>query len=118
MPAAYKPCYNNSGAIGGVSPCNAHPGDILTIKLVVNLKSPLVSVTFKPRQVYGGLPGATPVQVVEKLAAGGPTATGGVYNFAAPAQLCVAGNASWDVWPFDAAGKGQGDIGQVNVICH
>ncbi len=118
QPTAFKPCFHNTGAIADVSPCNAHPNDILTIKLVVKLKSPLASVTFKPYQVYGGLPGATPVQVIEKLAAGGPTAIGGTYNFAAPQKLCVAGNASWDVWPVDAANKGQGDIGRVNVICH
>ena len=115
-PTTFKPCFVNSGSIAASSPCNAHPGDIMTVKLSRQLSSPLAIILFKPYQVTG-VPGATAAQIQQKLTTGG-TASGTTYNFPAPTQLCAFGNGSWDLWPVDAAGKGQGDIGRVNMICH
>ena len=112
-PAAFKPCFVNSGSVAQVSPCTVHVGDIITVRLTQTLKSPVATVTFKPYQI--GLPSATAAQVMVKVT--GPATAGTNYNFPTPAQLCLGGTGSWDVWPYDAAGKGLGDIGRVNVIC-
>jgi len=112
-PAAFAPCFVNSGSVAAVSPCTVHPGDIITIRLSRNLTQPITKVTFKPYQV--GLPSATAAQVIVTVS--GQATSGSNYNFATPAQLCVGGTGSWDVWPYDAKGTGLGDIGRVNVIC-
>ena len=112
-PAPFKPCFVNSGSVAQVSPCTVHPGDIVTVRLTRTLKAPLGTITFKPQQT--GLPSGTTAQVMVKVS--GKAAAGSDYDFPAPKQLCVGGTVSWDVWPYDTAGKGQGDIGRVNVIC-
>jgi hypothetical protein len=113
-PTTFKPCFVNSGSVAQVSPCTVHVGDIITVRLTQTLKSPVATVTFKPYQI--GLPGGTAAQVMVKMTGGGMTA-GTNYNFPADPKLCLGGTGSWDVWPYDAAGKGLGDIGRVNVIC-
>jgi hypothetical protein len=112
----FKPCFTNVGSIASSSPCNAKTGDIVTIKLSRALKSPLVRVVFKPYSV-GGLPGGVGAQVIVTLSGGG-VASGSTYTFPAPKQLCLAGMGSWDLFPVDANGATQGDIGRLNVSCH
>ncbi len=114
-PAAFKPCFVNSGSIASSSPCTGRPGDTVTIRLSRQLKSPLRQVVFKPYQVTG-IPGGTGAQVIAQLNGSG-LASGSDYTTPAPQQLCLAGNGSWDLWPIDAKGTGQGDIGRINVIC-
>jgi hypothetical protein len=111
----FKPCFVNSGSIASSSPCNAHGGDMITIKLSRTLKSPLAKVVFKPYSLQG-LPGATGAQVIAALSGGGLSA-GSTYTVAAPKQLCLAGRGSWDLFPVDANGAAQGDIGRLNVQC-
>lgn len=112
----FKPCFTNAGSIASSSPCNAKTGDIVTIKLSRALKSPLVKVVFKPYSVTG-IPGGVGAQVIVTLSGGG-VASGSTYTFPAPKQLCLAGMGSWDLFPVDANGATQGDIGRLNVSCH
>jgi hypothetical protein len=112
----FKPCFTNAGSIASSSPCNAKSGDIVTIKLSRALKSPLAKVVFKPYSV-SGIPGGVGAQVIVTLSGGG-VAAGSTYTFPAPAQLCLAGMGSWDLFPVDANGAAQGDIGRLNVSCH
>jgi hypothetical protein len=112
----FKPCFTNAGSIASSSPCNAKTGDIVTIKLSRALKSPLVKVVFKPYSVTG-IPGGVGAQVIVTLSGGG-IASGSTYTFPAPKQLCLAGMGSWDLFPVDANGATQGDIGRLNVSCH
>ncbi len=88
---------------------------MVTIKLSRTLKSPLAKVVFKPYSLQG-LPGATGAQVIATLSGGGVSA-GSTYTLAAPKQLCLAGRGSWDLFPVDATGTAQGDIGRLNVQC-
>jgi hypothetical protein len=115
-PAPYKPCYTNSGSVASISPCTTvRPGDIVSVQVIQKLAHPIHTVTFKPRQL--ALPGATGAAVVITMTATG-TAVGSMYNFALPSQICLSGPGSWDAFPVDTKGKGLGDIGQVNVVCH
>lgn len=117
-PAAspFAPCFVNAGSIASSSPCNGRPGDLVTIKLSRTLKTPLTQVVFKPYSVTG-IPGAVGAQVIAPLSGSG-VANGSTYTTPAPKQLCLAGNGSWDLFPIDAKGAAQGDIGRMNVQCH
>jgi hypothetical protein len=119
-PAPGKPCFVNAGSIAVISPCMASPGESLTIVTSRALKSPFVSVVFKPYSLAGAA-GGTPVQV-EIAVSGGGTAAGSVYSVATgnPSELCVAAGgqaASWDAFPRDAFGQSQGNIGRVTIDC-
>ena len=115
-PTAFAPCFVNSGSIASSSPCNAKPGALVTIKLSRALKTPLAKVVFKPYSVTG-IPGAVGAQVIVNLSGSGLSA-GSTYTLSAPQQLCLAGNGSWDLFPIDAKGVAQGDIGRINIQCH
>ncbi|MGZ5643104.1 MAG: hypothetical protein ACXWGX_09000 [Usitatibacter sp.] len=111
----FAPCFVNAGSIASSSPCNAHSGDVVTIKLSRALKTPLAKVVFKPYSVTG-IPGGVGAQVIVNLSGSG-LAAGSTYTLTAPAQLCLAGKGSWDLFPVDAKGAAQGDIGRINVQC-
>jgi hypothetical protein len=117
-PAPYKPCYTNSGSVATISPCTTiRPGDPVQVRLIQNLKNPIHTITFKPRQLMA--PGATGLAVVVTMASSQAGITVGyTYNFTLPAQICVSGPGIWDAYPVDTKNGGLGDIGQVNVVCH
>lgn len=115
-PAAtpFAPCFVNAGSIASSSPCNARTGAVVTIKLSRALKTPLAKVVFKPYSVTG-VPGGVGAQVIATLSGSG-LAAGSTYTTTAPAQLCLAGRGSWDLFPVDAKGAAQGDIGRINIL--
>jgi hypothetical protein len=115
-PASFSPCFVNAGSIAAMAPCKGAPGTKIAIKLSRALKAPLTRVVFKPYQVTG-IPGATGAQVIAAVK-GGAIAAGSFYEVDAPQQLCIGGNGSWDLFPIDAKGAAQGDIGRINIQCH
>jgi hypothetical protein len=116
QPKPFQPCFVNAGSIAASSPCNARPGDLVTVKLSRTLTSPLTRIVCKPYSLQG-LPGATGAEVIAALSGSG-VAAGTTYTLTAPAKLCLAGNGSWDLWPIDKNSQGQGDIGRINMHCH
>jgi hypothetical protein len=112
---AFTPCMTNAGAIASMGPCSGGVGTKITFKLLKALKAPIKSITFKPYQVTG-IPGATAAQVLVAVSGNG-TAIGDFYEVTVPPQLCIGHGGTWDLFPFDTAGAGQGDIGRFGVIC-
>jgi hypothetical protein len=112
----YKACMSNAGAIATIGTCSGAPGTKITFQLTRKITSPITKLTFKP-YLASGVPGATAVQFVSNVS-GNSTAQGAFYEVDAPQGLCVGGKSgSWDLFPFDATGAGQGDIGRFSVIC-
>jgi hypothetical protein len=112
----FKPCFTNAGSIASSSPCNAHAGDVVTVRLSRALKTPLAKIVFKPYSVTG-IPGGVGAEVIVALSGSG-LAAGSNYTLSAPRQLCLAGTGSWDLFPVDAKGAAQGDIGRLTVQCN
>ena len=112
----FKPCLVNSGAAADMGPCLARPGTtVMTIQLVRGLHAPLATVVFREDQ--NNNPCFSCAIVVATLPAGG-AATGSLYRFVAPIQLCLSGSgSSWDAFVVDKLGTAQGDIGRVMVDC-
>ena len=106
-PASFKPCMSNAGAIANMAPCTGAAGTRITFQLTRKISSPITKITFKP-YLASGVPGGTAVQFVSSVT-GNSTAQGAFYEVDAPAGLCVGGKSgSWDLFPFDATGAGQG----------
>ena len=114
-PSAFQPCFVNAGSIAALAPCKGKPGTRIYIRLSRTLRAPLVYIVFKPFQVTG-IPGATGAAVTAPVAGNGVTANS-YYEIDAPAQLCLGGGGSWDLFPLDATGQTQGDIGRFTVDC-
>ncbi|HLX22347.1 MAG TPA: hypothetical protein VKR38_03285 [Usitatibacter sp.] len=111
----FTPCMKNAGAIANMAPCSGAVNTKITFQLTRAIANPIKSITFKPRTV-AGIAGATSVQFVVAVS-GNATAAGSYYEVTAPAGLCGVGNGSWDLFPFDTKGIGQGDIGTFSAIC-
>lgn len=112
----FKPCMSNAGAIANMAPCTGAAGTKITFQLTRKITSPIAKITFKAYQA-SGIAGGTAVQFVSGVS-GNSTAQGAFYEVDAPAGLCVGGKSgSWDLFPYDANGTGQGDIGRFSVIC-
>jgi len=111
----FTACMTNSGAIASMGPCSGAPNTRITIKLLRSIPHPLKSITFKPYQVTG-IAGGTGAQVLAPVS-GNATAAGSYYSVTVPQQLCIGNGGSWDLFPFDTSGVGQGDIGRFTVDC-
>lgn len=111
----FTPCMKNAGAIAYMAPCSGAVNTRITFQLTRAIANPIKSVTFKPRNV-AGIAGGSSVQFLVAVS-GNATASGSFYEVTAPAGLCGVGNGSWDLFPFDTKGTGQGDIGTFSVIC-
>lgn len=112
---SFTPCMTNAGAIASMGPCQGAPGTKITFKLLRTLKAPIKEITFKPYQVTG-IAGGTGAQVLVAVSGNG-TAAGSYYEVTVPQQLCIGHGGTWDLFPFDTTGQGQGDIGRFGVIC-
>jgi len=113
--ASFTACMSNAGAIASISPCSGGVNTKITFKLLRTIPAAIKSVTFKPNNVRG-IAGATSVQFIVPVSGNSVTA-GSFYEVTVPAGVCGVGSGTWDLFPFDASGKGQGDIGTFSVIC-
>lgn len=111
----FSACMTNAGAIASMAPCSGAPNTRITFKLLRSIAHPIKSITFKPYQVTG-IAGGTAAQVLAPVS-GNATAAGSYYSVTVPKQLCIGNGGSWDLFPFDTNGTGQGDIGRFTVDC-
>lgn len=123
----FKACFVNSGAVASMGPCEGSIGTLITIKTLRDIPTAVGKVFFYETSSQASIGGqicyscaTVSISLAGKnnLAKGG-TKPGSVYQFKAPAQLCLNGsNQGWAAFLIPTTGTpkyGYGDVGTFTI---